>query len=114
MQVLVVREDGLCFGVEKIVIPYAKERHDDGNVLLKRCLAEMVVARISPLQQQLEVVVADAEHNGEADGTPQRIATAYPIPEFEHVLRIDTELGHCLGLGEIGRASCRERVCQSV
>src|SRR5690606_33604906 len=59
----------------------------------------MLVARFRPLQQLLEIVVADAEYNGKPDGTPKRIPAAYPIPEFEHVLRIDTELAYRFGVG---------------
>src|SRR5690606_4534467 len=45
---------------------------------------------------------ADAEYDGKPDGAPKRIPAAYPIPKLKHVLRIDTELGHGLGIGREG------------
>ena len=45
------------------------------------------------LEELLKVVVSDDEGDREADGTPQAVPTADPIPELEHVLRGDAKLG---------------------
>src|SRR5690606_28882604 len=102
MQILVVGEDSLCFGVEKVVVPHAKQRHDNRDVLFKRRFPEMGVARVGPLEQLLEVFVTDAEYNGKSDSTPQRIPAAYPIPKLEHILRIDTKVGNGFSIGGEG------------
>src|SRR5690606_10969011 len=102
MQVLVVGEDSMCFGVEEIIVPLTKQRHDDWNVLLKRCLPEMGVARFCSLLQLLEVFVADAEYDGKPDGAPNRIPAPYPIPNLKHVLRIDADLAYRFGIGREG------------
>ena len=45
-----------------------------------------------------EVIGAEGDHVGEADGGIHRIATPYPIPEAEHVGGVDAELGDLLGV----------------
>lgn len=50
------------------------------------------------LKQLLEVVEANIDGNGESDGGPKRVATANPVPELEHVRRIDAELLHFCGV----------------
>ncbi len=43
------------------------------------------------LQELDEAVHADSQRNGQSDCRPEGITPADPIPEAEHVLRIDTE-----------------------
>ena len=49
-----------------------------------------------------EVVRADGDHGGEADGAIHGVAAADPIPELEHVVGVDAELRHLLGVGRDG------------
>ena len=52
----------------------------------------MLVHLVSTLQQFLESVEADADGYREADGGPEGVASAHPVPETEHVGGIDSEL----------------------
>jgi hypothetical protein len=45
------------------------------------------------------VLHAEIDHDRQADGRPQRIAPADPIPELEHVGGIDAELAHPSSVG---------------
>ncbi len=49
-----------------------------------------------------EVVRADGEHGGEADGRVHGVAAADPVPEAEHVGGVDAELGDFFGVGGDG------------
>ena len=49
-----------------------------------------------------EVVRADGEHGGEADGGVHGVAAADPVPEAEHVCRVDAELRDFLRVGGDG------------
>ena len=42
---------------------------------------------------------ADGHHEREADGRVVGVAAADPVPELEHVVGVDAELGHALGVG---------------
>ena len=46
-----------------------------------------------------EIIRADGQHGGEADGRIHGVAAADPIPEAEHVGGIDAELGYFRGVG---------------
>ena len=56
--------------------------------------AEVLVHEMRSLQQFLKVVEADMQSDSQADRRPQRISAADPVPEAEHVLLSDAELGH--------------------
>ena len=60
----------------------------------------MVVHEVCAGEQLLKVVEPDVERDGHADGGPQGIPAAHPVPEFEHVALVDAEVAH---LGRVGR-----------
>ncbi len=73
-----------------------------GMFCLERRGAEMLVHLVCAGQQRFEIVHANGDGDGQADGRPQRIATANPIPELEHVLRVDAELDDFFRVGGHG------------
>ena len=52
----------------------------------------MTIHFMGALQQFDEVFEPDIAGNGQADGRPQGIAAADPVPEYKHVFRVDAEL----------------------
>ncbi len=62
----------------------------------------MLVHFESAVEQLLEIVPADAERDAHADGGPQRVAAADPVPELEHVVHVDAEFGDFFGGGAEG------------
>ena len=71
---------------------------EDGDVLLEGRSAEVLVHRMESGEHFAEVVRAEGDHVGEADGGIHRIAAPYPIPEAEHIGGVDAELGDLLGI----------------
>ena len=49
-EVLIVRENRVGFGREKVVVPNAEEPHDDGDILIQGCRTEMLIRLVSPHQ----------------------------------------------------------------
>ena len=101
-QILVVGQDGVGLGAEVVAVPDAEQAHDDRDIFLQRRGAEMLVGHERPFEKLLEVVEADGQGDGKPDGRPQGIPAAHPVPEHEHVGRIDAEFGHGLGVGGKG------------
>ena len=60
---------------------------------------EVLVHLPRAVQQCREGRHADVQGNRQTDRRPQGIAPADPVPEAEHVLRVDAELGHPAGIG---------------
>ena len=93
MHVLVVRQDRVGLGAPEVRVPDAEHAEDDRQVLLDRRGAEVLVHLEAAGQQLLEVIHADHARDRQADRAPQRVATADPIPELEHVRGVDAERG---------------------
>lgn len=99
VQVLVVREHGVAGSAEEVVVPNADEGEDHRHVLVGRGGLEVLIHFVGALVELHVVFEADAERDGEADGRPQGVAAADPVPEFEHVRGVDTEGSDGLGVG---------------
>jgi hypothetical protein len=99
LQVLFVGQhrDGLC--AKEIIVPHGQEAHQHWQVPLERRRAEVLVHLVKSVQQSAEAIRADGEHRREADRRVHGIAPADPVPELEHVGRVDAELGHLRGIG---------------
>ncbi len=54
--------------------------------------AEMLVHLMRAGEEIPEILRADGDHDRQADGAPQRVATADPVPEAEHPVRGDAEV----------------------
>ena len=59
----------------------------------------MLVHRVGACQEPLEVVEADVEGYGEADGGPDRVTATNPALESKHVGRVDAKLGNLTLVG---------------
>lgn len=64
----------------------------------------MTVGEVGAVEKLLEVVEADTEGDGKANGRPERVASADPVPEGEHVGFVDAKVAH---LGSV-RGQCHE------
>lgn len=102
VQVLVERSDQVSLRAEEVAVPHAQQTGNGGDVLLQRGLAEVLVHGVGTGQELVEVVVADVQRNGQADGTPHGVAATHPRLEAEHVLLVNAELGD---LALVGRKS---------
>ena len=65
-------------------------------VALEAGRPEVAVHLVVAPEELLVVVAADRDHEREADRARKRIAAADPVPEAEHVLRVDAERGDFL------------------
>jgi len=99
VQVLVVREHRVAGSAEEVVVPHADEGENHRQVLVGRSGLEVLIHLVGTLMELHVVLEADAERDGEADGRPQGVAAADPVPEFEHVGSVDTESGNGFGVG---------------
>lgn len=59
----------------------------------------MLIDVESTLLEFLEVLEANGEGDRETDGGPERVTPSDPVPEAEHVLRVDSEGGGLLLVG---------------
>src|SRR5262245_22726126 len=87
---------GLC--AEEVVVPDGQEAHEHRQIALERSRAKMFVHLMETIQHGAEIIWTDSDHCREPDRRIHGIAPADPIPEPEHVRRIDTELRHSLGV----------------
>ena len=99
VQVLIVRQDRVGLGAEEVGVPDADQRQQHRQVLRQRRGAEVRVHRPAAREQRIEAVHADSNGDRQADRRPQREAAADPVPEGEHVGRIDAEGAHLLLVG---------------
>lgn len=97
-----LRRDKVRLGTKKVRVPDTEQTTNDGNVLLKRSLLEVLVHGVCTSKQLVEVVEANVESNAQTNGTPDTVTSTDPVREAKHVLLVDTELGH---LGLVGGES---------
>ena len=64
-----------------------------GRLASNGAVGEVAVDGVEAGQHVGEGVRSDGHHQGEADGRVVRVAAAHPVPEAEHVVRVDPELG---------------------
>ena len=69
----------------------------------------MLVHRVGAGQQLVKTIRPDRQRDRQADRGPQRITSADPFPELEHVLRVDPEPDHRLAVGRHGNEVARYR-----
>ena len=62
----------------------------------------MFIHRVDAGQQRTEVLRPDRDHGGQPDGGQHRVTPADPVPETEHVGRIDAEVADLAGIGRDG------------
>lgn len=93
VEVLVERSDKVSLSTEEVRVPDAQKTTENGNVLLERSLAEVLVHGVTTSKELVEVVVANVEGDGKTNGGPDRVTATDPVSETEHVLLVNTELG---------------------
>src|SRR3984957_5112529 len=92
LQVLFVRQNRYGLRAEEIVVPKRQQTHQHRQVSLEGRGAEVLVHLMETMQQRAKIFRANGDHRGEANGRVHRVASADPVPEFEHVRSIDPEL----------------------
>ena len=92
LQILLVGKDADRLRAEEVVVPDREQAHDHRQVAFERRGAEMLVDRVEPVEHRAEVLRADRDHGRKPDRRVHRVASADPVPEAEHVLRVDAEL----------------------
>ena len=101
-EVLGVGQHGVGLGAEEVGVPDTEEAHERRDIFLQWRGAEVLVHGVEALEEAHEVHRANGAHEGQADGAIHGVAAADPIPEREHVLGIDAELGYLLRIGGHG------------
>ena len=86
-------------GAVEVVVPDTEHGEEDGQVLLERRGAEVLVHTMRTLEELLEVIEADDKRDGETNRGPEGVAAADPVPERKHVLLGDAKLGDLGGVG---------------
>ena len=94
LQVLVVGEHRDRLRAEEVRVPDRQQAEQDGQVALERHRAKVLVDRMEAGQHPAEALGPDRDHRREADRGVHRVAAADPVPEAEHVRRVDAELGY--------------------
>ena len=59
----------------------------------------MFVHLVEAIQHGAEIVRADGDHSRQPDGRIHGISSTYPVAETEHVVCVNAELCHFLGIG---------------
>src|SRR5690554_210447 len=93
LQVFVVGQHRVAAGTPEIVVPHAEHGHHYRQVALGRGCAEVAVHGVGAGQQGPELRHAQGQRDGQADGRPERVAPANPVPHGEDVLGSDAEAG---------------------
>lgn len=99
MKVLVIGKQSMGFGAMNVDVENAEDSKDDRKlknrnfffqifkkllyIFLQRRLFEVVVHQMGTVQQQFEVLESNVHRNGKANGRPQWVTSAHPIPEFK-------------------------------
>ena len=98
-QRLIIGQHGMRARPGEVGIPDADQAQQRRHVLAQIRRAEMLVHGVRALQKLGETVEADGERDRQPDRRPQRIASADPVPEAEHIGRVDAEGRDLLGIG---------------
>ncbi|MNZ63085.1 hypothetical protein D3C78_812230 [compost metagenome] len=101
-QVVVVGQDRLALRAPEIAVPDAEQGQQHRHVLLERRVLEVLVHGVGAGQQFLEVGHADGQGDRQADGRPQRVAPADPVPHREDVFFGDAERHGSLAIARHG------------
>ena len=97
-EVLAVGEDRLGLRAEEARVPDVEQPEHDRHVGRERRSAQVLVDGVEPGEHLGELLGADRDHEREADRGVERVAATDPVPELEHVRRVDPELGDLLGV----------------
>lgn len=102
VHVLIVGQQSMRLSAIEVVVPDSQHGQQDWDISFQRSFKEVFIHLVSSQEEILEVFRSDVKHDGETDGRPKGVSTTDPIPEFEHVCRVDAESGDG---GSVGRES---------
>ena len=102
-QALVIGNDGTGGVIADVAVPDAEQAHQHGQVLKHRRLAEMLVHGMAAIEEAQEVRRADGDHQRQADGGPDRVTPANPVPEAKDAAFVDAERLYLVDGGRDGR-----------
>ena len=98
LQILVIRNHRIPVDIVIVIVPNPQQRHNHRNVLLQRRGTEMVVHRLGAAQKLVKILVPDRNRNGKPDSRPQGVTPADEIPELKHIVDVNAEFRHRLGV----------------
>ena len=102
VQVLVVRGDDVAAAAEIVDVPNAYHAEQDGHVLFEGGVDEVLIHQVRAFEHCDEVFFAQVNHDGQADGGPQAVTAAHPIPKLKHIGRVYAEGGYGFFVGGNG------------
>ncbi|MDH6433436.1 hypothetical protein M2158_001913 [Streptomyces sp. SAI-144] len=85
-------------GVVEVAVPDAQQAKEQRDVGLGRGGAEVFVDEVEAVEHLAEAVGSDGDHQRQTDRRVVGVAAADPVPELEHVGRVDAEVRHLLGV----------------
>ncbi|MNZ72355.1 hypothetical protein D3C78_907330 [compost metagenome] len=97
---MAVRRNAATAQPQEIAVPDVQQAHAHRQVALQRGRDEMRIHGVGPREQGAEMRGPDGDGNRQADGRPQRITPAHPIPEAQGAA--DAELRRLLHIGGQG------------
>ena len=110
LEVLLVGHYSDGLGTEEVAVPEREHPHQHRQVLPQRRGAEVLVQGMEASEHLVELVRPEGDHRGQPDGGVHRVAPADPVPESEHVRRVDSEFRHPLRVGGHRDEMVRHRV----
>ena len=102
VEVLIVGKDRFGFRAEEVGVPDADQGQADGQVILQRSGAKMLVHALHPVEEAGEVVKADRQGDAQADGGGEAVAATDPVPETKDVIGRDPKFLSALDVGGQG------------
>ncbi len=102
LEVLLVGHHAVGLGAEEVAVPDGEQAHQRRQVALERGAPEVLVHLVEAGEHLAEALRTDGQHRREADRRVHRVPPADPLPEAEHVVGVDPELAHLLGVGGDG------------
>jgi hypothetical protein len=79
---------------KEIRIINTQESRNNGDVLLQRRSPEMRIHSMSTCKELMEILVSDINSDAQANGRPNRVTASNPALKSEHVLGVNSKLGH--------------------
>ena len=61
----------------------------NSNILLQWCCSKVFVRKVCSFQQFLKILKTNVKSDGHANGGPQRVTAAHPIPKAKHVILVN-------------------------
>ena len=82
-QALVIGRHAAAGEAMEVAVPDIEQAQHRGQVGLQRRIGEVLVHGMRAGEHGAEILCTDGDGDGQADGAPQRVAPAHPVPETE-------------------------------